>query len=228
MEKEMKSQRVVSLNLSALQPMEFNGRTIYTGIFKTQVNRPITVRKLAIDGDAQADLINHGGQLKAVYFYPSEHYPYWAEYLKLDNLSPGAMGENFTCAGLLEEEAFVGDRWRIGTAVFEITQPRSPCYKLALKFKRQDLVHKFLEARKPGFYASVVKEGVVSPGDRMTLVTKSNARISVHDVYRLALSFDHEPALRAAIVEDSRIPEFWREKVLAHGNRAVSFVGANG
>jgi MOSC domain-containing protein YiiM len=214
----------MSLNLSALQPMDFNGRIIYTGIFKTPVHRPVTVRQLAIEGDAQADLVNHGGRDKAVYFYPSEHYPFWAEYLKLDDLDPGALGENFTSVGILEDEAFIGDRWRIGTAVFEITQPRSPCYKLGLKYRRQDLVQKFLEAEKPGFYASVVEEGIVSSGDRMTLVSQAKRRISVYDVYRLAVGFDPDPALRTAIVQDRRIPGFWREKVLAHGIRAGSLV----
>jgi MOSC domain-containing protein YiiM len=216
----MKSQHIVSLNLSAIRPMTFNGQTIYTGIFKTAVDGPANVRKLAIDGDSQADLVNHGGLLKAVYFYPSEHYPFWAEYLGLDTLDPGALGENFTCSGFLEDAAFIGDRWKIGSATFEITQPRSPCYKLALRYQRQELVQKFIEAERPGFYASVVEEGVVSPGDRMTPVSQSKKRISVHDVYRLAVGFDPAPALRDAIVQDNRIPEFWREKVLARGIRS--------
>jgi MOSC domain-containing protein YiiM len=212
----MKSGRIISINLSELQPMEFDGRTVYTGIFKTPVVRPVTVRTLSIEGDVQADLINHGGALKAVYFYPWEHYPFWVRLLRVEKLDPGALGENFTCTGLLEQEACVGDRWRSGSTVFEITQPRSPCYKLALKYRRADLVTKFLEAEKPGFYASVIQEGTVSPGDELTLVSRAKGRISVHDIYRLAIGFDAAPELRAAIIDNENIPDFWRERVRAH------------
>jgi MOSC domain-containing protein YiiM len=209
--------KVVSLNLSGLQPLDLGDRTVYTGIFKTPLPGPVTVRTLAIEGDTQADLVNHGGALKAVYFYPSEHYPFWAGILGLNELSPGAMGENFTSIGLLEDEAFIGDRWQLGSAVVEITQPRSPCYKLAVKYQRPDLVNHFLEANKPGFYASVVREGVVSQDDLLTLVSRAPERISVQDVFRLAVGFDPAPELRLAIVRNERIPDFWRRKVYAHG-----------
>jgi len=212
---------VVSVNLGQLEPLDFNGATIYTGIFKAPVERSVTVRALSIEGDLQADLINHGGVSKAVYFYPSEHYPYWAEVLNVKTLEYGALGENFSAVGLSEEEAYIGDRWKVGSAIFEITEPRSPCFKLALKFQRQDLITRFLEATKPGFYASVVKEGVVSPGDGLTLVSRPSERISVRDVFRLAVGFESEPDLRLAIGRNKRIPEFWRRKVMAHGGGAV-------
>jgi MOSC domain-containing protein YiiM len=182
------------------------------------------VRTLSIDGDAQGDLVNHGGALKAAYFYPQEHYPFWASYLGVETLGPGALGENFTCTGLLEEEAFVGDRWRAGSTVFEITQPRSPCYKLALKFKRPELVSMFLEAERPGFYAAVVEEGMVSPGDELTLVSRATNRISVHDIYRLAIGFEPAPDLRTAIANAEQIPDFWRRKVSAHAVSATQAV----
>jgi len=217
----MNVRRVVSLNLSSLQPMEYSGNTIYTGIFKSPVIGPVTVRTLAIDGDSQADLVNHGGVDKAVYFYPQEHYAYWAGILGVKELSAGALGENFTTIGILENEAFIGDRWKLGTAIFEITQPRSPCYKLAQKFHRADLVSKFLEADKPGFYASVVEEGIVEEGDELTLVSRASERISVRDVFRLAAHFDFAPDLRLAIVRSERIPDFWRRKVLARGGDSL-------
>ncbi|WP_158945158.1 MOSC domain-containing protein [Granulicella sp. S190] len=217
----MKSLRVVSLNLGQVEPLDFNGKTVYTGIFKRPVNRPVTVKTLTLEGDSQVDLVNHGGARKAVYFYPSEHYPFWADLLNVKGLEPGALGENFTSIGLLEAEAYVGDRWKLGSAIFEITQPRSPCYKLALKYQRNDLVARFLEAIKPGFYASVIEEGVVAPGDALTLVSSAPERISVHDVFRLAVGFESEPDLRLAIFRNERIPEFWRRKVLSHGGTQV-------
>jgi MOSC domain-containing protein YiiM len=213
----MSGARILSVNVGQLQTMEFNGHTVYTGIFKTPVDHSVYVDRLTIQGDVQADLVNHGGALKAVYFYPSEHLSYWADILGEDSLAPGAMGENFTCSGLLEDEAFVGDRWKVGDAVVEITQPRSPCYKLALRYRRPDLVSRFLEANKPGFYASVVKEGSVKAGDAMTLVSRSRFRITAEDVFRLAVGFDFEPRLREEIADCELVPEFWRRKVVAHG-----------
>jgi MOSC domain-containing protein YiiM len=213
----MNIRKVVSLNLSGLQPMEYSGNIIYTGIFKSPVPGPVTVRTLTIDGDSQADLVNHGGLDKAVYCYPQEHYGYWSGILGTKELSPGALGENFTTIGILEDEAFIGDRWKLGTAIFEITQPRSPCYKLAQKFQRADLVARFLEADKPGFYASVIEEGIVAEGDELIPVSRAKERISVRDVFRLAVGFDSAPDLRRSIVSSERIPDFWRRKVLAHG-----------
>lgn len=217
----MKDATVVSVNVSELRPMEFNEQTIYTGIFKSPVSRPVLVRTLSIEGDAQADLVNHGGLQKAVYFYPSEHYPFWANSLGVDGLSPGALGENFTSLGVLEDNVLIGDRWRVGSAVVEITQPRSPCYKLALKYGRPDLVPRFLEALKPGFYAAVIEEGVVRPGDKMELIWRPDVRISVEDVFRLAVGFEPEPGLRSAIAEHEFIPDFWKQKVIAHSSHGI-------
>lgn len=123
--------------------------------------------------------------------------------------------------GILEDEAFIGDRWKLGSAVIEITQPRSPCYKLAQKFQRADLVTKFLETDKPGFYASVIEEGIVAQGDELIPVSRANERISIRDVFRLAVGFDSAPDLRLAIVRSERIPDFWRRKVLAHGGEGL-------
>jgi MOSC domain-containing protein YiiM len=208
---------VVSVNVSMPRPMEFNGETIYSGIFKLPVTCPVMVRTLNIDGDGQADLVNHGGLQKAVYFYPHEHYPLWASILGVDDLVPGALGENFTSSGVLENDVYIGDRWRVGTATVEITQPRSPCYKLGLKYGRPDLIPRFLTAMKPGFYAAVIEEGVVNPNDTMELVWRADVRITVEDVFRLALAFTHEPELRSAIGENDLIPDFWKQKVIAHG-----------
>jgi MOSC domain-containing protein YiiM len=207
---------VLSVNVSGLRKMFGNGQEILTGIYKQAVDHAVSVQTLGIIGDSQADLVNHGGREKAVYFYPSEHFPFWAAILGMPHLSPGALGENFTVRGILETDAFIGDVWRIGTALVQIVQPRSPCYKLALKYERPDLIPRFLEATKPGFYASVLQEGTVTAGDRMELVSREQPQINVADVFRLAVGFDPDQDLRAAISEYDLIPEFWRKKVRAH------------
>ena len=213
---------VLSVNISGLCDMIWNGQTIQTGIYKKPAPGPVNVLELSIDGDRQADLVNHGGAQKAVYFYPSEHLPFWESVIDQGPLSPGSLGENFTSKGLLEDQAFVGDCWRIGTAVVQITQPRSPCYKLALKYRMPDLVPRFLEATKPGFYAAVVQEGVVRAGDSMELVSTAKERLSVADIFRLAVGFDPDPELREAIADYAPLPEFWRQKVRAHATPTSS------
>jgi MOSC domain-containing protein YiiM len=207
---------ILSVNISGLQTMRWNGEEILTGIHKSTVDHPVQVGTLSIVGDVQADLVNHGGRDKAVYFYPSEHFPFWAGVLGKSQLQPGNLGENFTTKGIVETEVFIGDIWRVGTALVQITQPRSPCYKLALKYERPDLVPRFLEAMKPGLYASVLQEGVVQAGDAMDLVSREQDQITVADVFRLAVGFDPELKLRQAIGNFRLIPEFWRRKVLAH------------
>jgi MOSC domain-containing protein YiiM len=218
---------IVSVNISSLQKMWWNGQEILTGIHKSAVDYSVQVETLSIVGDAQADLVNHGGRDKAVYFYPSEHFPFWAEILGKSQLHPGGLGENFTLKGVLETDVFIGDTWRVGTALVQITQPRSPCYKLGIKYERPDLVPRFLEATKPGFYASVLREGVVGAGDSMELVSREQDQITVSDVFRLAVGFEPEVKLRSAIGDYDLIPEFWRKKVRAHGPSAETVARAS-
>ncbi len=117
---------ILSVNISGLQAMYWDGEKVLTGIHKSAVSHPVQVGTLSIAGDVQADLISHGGRDKAVYFYPSEHFPFWAAILDRPLLHPGSLGENFTTKGIAETEVFIGDIWRVGTALVQITQPRSP------------------------------------------------------------------------------------------------------
>jgi MOSC domain-containing protein YiiM len=142
---------ILSVNMSGLQTMYWNGEKIPTGIQKSAVDHPVQVGPLSIVGEVKADSVNHGGKEKAVYFYPSEHSPFWAEILGWSQLQPGNPGENFTTKGVLETAVFIGDIWGVGTALVQITQPRSPCYNLAIKYERPDPVPRFLEATKAGF-----------------------------------------------------------------------------
>ncbi|HNB51838.1 MAG TPA: MOSC domain-containing protein [Anaerolineales bacterium] len=157
--------KLISLNLSLPRTIDHQGETILTGIFKTPIFERVQLHTLGLEGDGQADLRVHGGVDKAVYLYPSEHYAYWQEVLTRTNLTPGQFGENFTVEGLLETNTHLGDTFRVGTAIIQITQPRYPCYKLGIKMGRKDFPKLFWQSEFSGFYARVLAEGHVGAGD---------------------------------------------------------------
>lgn len=204
--------KIVSVNVGLPRPVMWRGRRIMTGIFKEPVEGRIRVRKLNLDGDGQADLSVHGGVHKTVYVYPSEHYPFWRRELELEDLPWGSFGENLTAEGWWEEEVHIGDRFRIGTAEVMVTQPRMPCFKLAMKFDRDDIVETFLEAGRPGFYLAVLQEGELGTGDAMERIHEDENRVSVVDMVRLYLDrhgkADQDLIERAARIE--ALPESWR------------------
>ena len=141
-----------------------------TGIFKNPVDGRVTVRSLGLDGDQQGDLKLHGGIDKAVYVYPKEHYEFWQQYYPDLALPWGMFGENLTIEGGMEAAMHIGDRWRIGTAQFEIVQPREPCYKLGIKFGTPKVIKQFLASGRYGWYLKVIKEGKVGAGDKISLL----------------------------------------------------------
>ena len=151
--------QLVSVNVGLPRVVDWHGRPVRTSIWKSPVEGAVPVRRLNLEGDQQSDLSVHGGADKAVYAYPCEHYEYWIRELQAKDLPWGAFGENFTSEGLLEEHARIGDRLRVGSADFVVTQPRMPCFKLGIRFDRLDIVKRFLRARRTGFYLSVMREG---------------------------------------------------------------------
>jgi MOSC domain-containing protein YiiM len=169
------------------------------------------MRRLNLDGDRQADLTVHGGPAKAVYAYPSEHYPLWKSELPLMDLPWGMFGENLTTEGMHEDDVHVGDKFRIGEAIVMVTQPRTPCYKLALKFQRDDMLKRMLQNGRSGFYLAVVEQGLVEAGDAIELVHEDAGKISVSAMNSLYRDCGKDAALirRAATLE--ALPESWRE-----------------
>jgi MOSC domain-containing protein YiiM len=205
--------KVLSLNVGLPRPVSWKGRRIMTGIFKEPVEGRVRLRRDNLAGDGQADLSVHGGPEKAVYAYPSEHYPYWRRELELESLPWGAFGENLTTEGWWEDQVHVGDRFRIGTAELVVTQPRTPCFKLAMKFDRDDMVERFLASERPGIYLGIVHEGEIGAGDALERVHEDENRVSVVDVIRLYLErkgqSDLELLRRAVRVE--ALAAGWRE-----------------
>jgi MOSC domain-containing protein YiiM len=209
---------VVSVNVGLPRTVRWKGRDVTTGIFKEPVEGRVALRRLNLDGDGQGDLSVHGGAEKAVYAYPFEHYAFWREELG-EELPFGAFGENLTVEGLpLEEEVAVGDRFRIGSAEVVVTQPRLPCYKLGLRFGRDDMPKRFLAIARTGYYLAVEAEGDVGAGDRVELLARDRARIPVAEITRVYAKDRGDLATLERLVALDALPEDWRsyfEKRLA-------------
>jgi len=176
--------KLISIQVGRPRKVRWRGMTVSTGIFKKPVSGRIMLRRDNLDGDKQADLRVHGGWDKAVYVYPSEHYAYWRQELPGMELAYGSFGENFTTEGLDESSVRLGDRFRIGGAVVEVTQPRMPCYKLAVRFKRPDMPKRFHASGRCGFYLAVLEEGQVGAGDTWERMGGNDRELSVIESYR--------------------------------------------
>ncbi|MFP6868639.1 MAG: MOSC domain-containing protein [Nitrospinota bacterium] len=177
--------KLLSVNVSGPRSAVHRGRVIRTGIFKTPVQGRVMIRTLNIEGDAQADLTNHGGIHKAVYAYAAENYEYWKKELRREDLAPGQFGENLTAEGMTEEAVCIGDIFRIGGAVAEVSQPRNPCYKLGIKMGSQAFVQRFLESGRLGIYMRVLEEGEIGAGDPIERIEPGPEGISVLELARL-------------------------------------------
>ena len=203
--------RIVSVNVARPRLVVWNEQTVSTGIFKVPVEGRVMLRTLNLDGDRQADLTVHGGITKAVYAYPSEHYAYWRNELPETDLQWGMFGENFTTEGLAEADVNIGDRFRIGSAELKVTEPRMPCYKLGIKFQRNDILRRFLESGRSGFYFSVAQEGEVGAGDEIGLLSRDESNVTVADISRLYVRGKDDPETMRRAIDLEALPESWRE-----------------
>jgi MOSC domain-containing protein YiiM len=204
--------KLISLQVGLPRTITTDGQELTTGIYKAPVERRIQLLRLNLEGDRQADLSVHGGQDKAVYVYPSEHYPYWKKKLPGVDLPWGAFGENFTTEGLLEDTVCLGDRFTVGTAEVVVTQPRLPCFKLNLKFESDIMAKRFVASRRSGFYLRVLREGEVGPGDEIALAHHDENDVSISDTLRIHL---HDPVSSELIHRALRVeylPAGWRER----------------
>lgn len=177
--------RLLSLNVSEPKIVRYKNQDVATGIYKKPVIGPRKVRKLNIDGDRQADLRVHGGVDKAVYAFPSEHYRFYEEKLGREPYPPGQFGENLTTEGLLESSVRIGDRYAIGDALFEVSQPRSPCYKFAIKMETPEALPLCINSSKTGFYIRVLREGTIAAGEAIELEFSDPDAPTVESVHRL-------------------------------------------
>jgi MOSC domain-containing protein YiiM len=202
--------RLLSVNVGLPREVIYKGKRVTTGIYKEPIDGRIMLRTLNLDGDRQADPSVHGGPSKAVYAYPSEHYEHWRAELPGMTLPWGMFGENFTVEGMREDDVNIGDRFRIGSAQVVVTEPRLPCFKLASRFGRDDIVTRFLGSGRTGFYLAVVQEGEVGAGDPIELVSRDANQITVADITRLYVRGKTDVATMQRAVRVSALPESWR------------------
>ncbi|MCR4347623.1 MAG: MOSC domain-containing protein [Sulfuricaulis sp.] len=201
--------KLMSVNIGMPRPVPHEGRVVSTGIFKEPVVGPILLRHLNLDGDGQADLRVHGGADKAVYAYPFEHYAFWEAELGRDDFSHGHFGENFTITGWLEDTVCIGDEFQIGKARVQVTQPRSPCFKLGIRMGDDQFPARFATANRTGFYLRVLQEGRVAAGDAIERVAHDADSLCVSDVFRLR----HDRGTREEYERAARLPALspsWR------------------
>ena len=174
--------RLLSVNVGLPRDVTWNGKTVRTSVWKSPVSGRRMVRKLDIDGDAQADLAGHGGEQRAVFVYQMDSYHYWQSFLGRSDFTFGQFGENFTVEGLLDSEVCIGDRYRIGDAIFEVTQPRVTCYRVGIRMNEPRMPALLVAHHRPGFYFRVLQEGEVGAGDDIVKITDGPERMSVADV----------------------------------------------
>ena len=203
--------KVVSINVGLPRRVPWRGRTIETSIFKAPVAGRVHIRHHNIDGDEQSDLSVHGGADKAVYAYPTEHYAFWGRELPDAALPWGAFGENFSTEGLLEHDVCIGDRYRVGTVELVVTQPRTPCYKLGIRFGRSDMVKRFQQSGRSGFYLAVEQEGEAGAGDIVERLARDERRLTVAEVAALYAADSPDRALLERASEHPSLPVGWRE-----------------
>jgi len=204
---------VLSVNVSAIRTVEYNGDLVTTGIFKSPVEGRIRFEGVNLHGDDQADRQNHGGPIRAAYAYASEDYRWWQTTLGR-TLSPGKFGENLTLRGVDVSGALVGERWRVGTAILEVTSPRVPCYKLGIAMEDPGFIRAFARALRPGAYLRIVEEGAVGAGDLVTVASKPQHNLTLETMARIYL-FERK-RLEELLVP--QLPDEWREWVMSQSD----------
>ncbi len=202
---------VISVNVSAIRTIELDAATVTTGIFKMPVAGRVALQGVNFAGDDQADRNAHGGPVRAVYAYAAEDYDWWSGE-RSENLAPGKFGENVTLRGIDVTGAKIGERWRVGSAILRVTSPRVPCYKLAMTMNDPKFVKIFAQALRPGAYLGIEREGDVSAGDDVEVLSRPDQDLTIREMTRLYF-FDRKH-VRAMLVPE--LPDEWRQWVLEH------------
>jgi MOSC domain-containing protein YiiM len=209
------SGKVLSVNASRVRLLRHGNQTVATGILKQPVEGRVAVEGVNLEGDRQADLESHGGPTRALYAYADEDYRWWSDSLGRP-LSPGKFGENLTLAGIDVSGALIGERWRVGNTLLQVTSPRVPCNKLAMTMDDPAFVRRFAQALRPGAYLAIVESGDVAAGDAAEVVSKPDHKLTLAEMARIYF-FERERVSEMLVPE---LPEFWRDWALAQGEHA--------
>jgi len=202
--------RLLSVNVGLPRDIVWKGRTVYTGIWKNPAHGRCRVRRLNLEGDGQGDLAGHGGEHRAVFVYQIESYRYWQEQLKRNDFVYGQFGENFTIEGLADDAVCIGDRFQIGTALFEVTQPRVTCYRVGIRMNEPRMAALLTSSGRPGFYFRVLQEGEVGAGDGIVKVAEAQERMTVAETNALLYSRNHPPDRLKRALRIKALPPGWR------------------
>jgi MOSC domain-containing protein YiiM len=197
---------VLSLNVGGVRNVEWNGTPVATGIHKVSVSGRVALRGVNFEGDDQADRTVHGGPDKAVYAYAWEDYEFWKRAESFD-VVPGLFGENLTTEGIDLSAAIIGERWRVGSTILEVRQPRLPCYKLGIRVGDPRFLKRFLRAARPGAYLSVVQEGDVGAGDAIEVLSTPTHGVSIRSMVEAL----HDPDRARSLGAVARLPKFWQQ-----------------
>ena len=202
--------RLVSVNVGRPRDIEWNGRTVHTAVWKDPVHGRCRVGRLNIEGDGQADLAGHGGEQRAVFVYQLESYAYWQTELRRTDFVHGQFGENFTVEGLPDHDVCIGDRYQIGSAFFEITQPRVTCYRVGIRMNEPRMPALLTSSGRPGFYFRVLKEGDVGAGDEIVKIGEAKERMTVSEINALLHSPDHSHERLERALHIEALSQGWR------------------
>jgi ferredoxin-NADP reductase/MOSC domain-containing protein YiiM len=202
--------RLVSVNVGLPRDIEWNGRVVHTGIWKDPLVGSCRVRRLNLEGDGQGDLAGHGGEQRAVFVYQLESYRYWQEQLQRTDYEHGQFGENFTIEGLADDTVCIGDRYEIGSALFEVTQPRTTCYRVGIRMSEPRMAALLTSSGRPGFYLRVLREGEVGAGDEITKVGEAAERMTIAEINALLYSSHHPRDLLSRALRIEALSPGWR------------------
>jgi MOSC domain-containing protein YiiM len=217
----MSIMHIVSINVGLPRTVEWRGKLVSTAIFKAPVAGPLTMEGYNLVGDQQADLSVHGGEYKAIYAYPAEHYAFWRAELPGVALGWGNFGENLTVEGLREEEVFVNDIYAVGTALLKVTEPRVPCYKLGIRFNDAQMTKRFLHSRRSGWYFAIERPGTIVAGDAISLVERREPSISMAEMFHLYGFAPDDKTLLERMVATPDLSPVW----LAYAERQLANAG---
>lgn len=219
--------QLLSVNVGLPRDIEWRGRTVHTGIWKNPVQGRCRVGRLNLDGDGQGDLAGHGGEQRAVFVYQMESYRYWQEQLKRDHFVHGQFGENFTIEGFEDDAVCIGDRYQIGSALFEVTQPRVTCYRVGIRMNEPRMPALLTSSGRPGFYFRVLREGQVGAGDQIVKVEESKERMTVREINALLYSPTHPRDRLERAIQIKALSPGWRASFQALLGSAANGAGGN-
>ncbi|WP_396637226.1 MOSC domain-containing protein [Maribacter sp. R77961] len=204
--------KVIATNIGEAVTFEWNGKEEETGIFKYPTEKPLYLSKDDVKGDTVIDRVHHAGINKACYLFSADYYPYWKNLYPDMEWDWGMFGENLTVEGLEESKIKVGNMYRLGSALVQISQPREPCYKLGIRFGTQDILRQFIAHNHPGTYVKILEEGQVAAGDALILVKESENALTVKDFYELIFAKEKNKELLTLFMNNDAVPQYKKDR----------------